>query len=190
MRGLGEFADCEAGDGAAPAEDFGGDVDLGFVDEAGVEEGCVHVRAAFDHKIGVFLRGEFLQQQFEVEAGLGAGEFDDHDAAGREGVAAFGGSAGEIGGTGDHDGGEGDGADEQRVERQAALGIEHDAGGDAFDVAGVFGAGHEVRVVGESGADADENGINAAAEFLHIEAALFAADPFGFAAGGGDAAVE
>ena len=90
----------------------------------------------------------------------------------------------------DEERGDGDGADELASEGEAAVGIEDDASGEAADVAAAVGAGHEEGVVGESGADADEDGVHAAAEGLDDLAGGIGGDPLGLAGGGGDAAVE
>ena len=92
-------------------------------------------------------------------------------------------------GAGDDDGERelGGAADELGVERQARLGVEHDAPRLAVHA---FDAGREQRVVGERGADADRDRVALGAPVVREPARRLARDPLRVAGAGRDLAVE
>lgn len=72
-------------------------------------------------------------------------------------------------------------------ERGAGMGVEHDTPGRKFPVSESDG---QSWVVGQDGADADEDGVMGAAESHDIQPGSRAGDPSGLTGAGGDLAVE
>lgn len=186
------FGGATYGDGAGlfVAQDHGGDVDDGFVDEALVDEGAQEARAGFDEDVGDAHEVEALEEGAEVDGTAAGGDADELDLGGAEGVAFFGGDGGgqEVLIAGEEGGGGPGGLDEFGAEGYFEIGVGDDAKGDAAR-ARVAACGEE-GVVGEDGAEAREDGVDAGAEAVDAGAGAFAADPFALAGAGGDSAVD
>ena len=150
-----------------------------LVDEAGLKEGRGDGGTALDENAGQAGAAEGRQGVWKC------GRRDEADAGGDEGGAAV-----LVGGrvVDRPDWVVARGADHPAVERQAELPVENDpdqrAGPGAVETAGQIG------IVGQGGADANEDGVVFGTQAVGLAAGRLAGDPAAFARRGGDAAVE
>ena len=157
-----------------------------LVDLAGVEERAGQVRPAFEHERGdgqVEL-AELVERVGDARRLVLAGRGDDVGARhlerlGRRAPRGARDDDGErdLGGV----------ADELGVDGQARGGVEDDPARLAVDVGQARG---QPRVVGQRGADADDDGVDLGAPVVRELAALLAGDPLRVAVARGDLAVE
>jgi len=58
---------ADGGGGCVATDQFGGDEEVGFVDESGIEEGAEGLGTAFDEEVGEFASAKVLEECVQVE---------------------------------------------------------------------------------------------------------------------------